>query len=246
VRRAHGTHQSRRKKRRHRDPLDRSYPTFLARPPEERKLLIDIGFITDLFQSHPLREPDDRLVDLSNAFSLLLTTWIVADFRLLALLSKNYAARYRQFMDNLRSQYRIRCSKNPNTASHWLLGQIDRMELPDFRRYKTHQDDLTLVNSYDALKKAFAPAFRSTSRDDRFRATLAKLATVAVGRRINAEDLEDPTGASLSDYCQLVLHTSAVNLSRARQRLRKYNLMLTRSLSREVSAVLAVLRRQEP
>jgi hypothetical protein len=204
-----------------------------------------IGFITDLFQHQPLSEHNGRIIELSalDALSLLLTTWIVADFRLLALLSPRYAKRYLKFIDNLRREFRIRCTKNPKTAAHWLLRQIDEMQLPDFRQNKTYQDDRTLVAEYDALKEAFAPVFRSRSRDDKSRATLAKLATDALGRQIKAEDLLDPTRTSLSDYCQLLLTTSAVNLSRARQRLRKYDRMLKRNVSRELSAVL---RRLEP
>src|SRR6266446_204645 len=120
------------------DPTDFSYLTFMAHPKEERGLLTDLGFIASLYHRHPLCTPDARTLDLTErtAFFLLLRTWVTAQYRLLASLDSRYAHRYLAFVDNLRREYRIRCSETPSAADYWLLRQVDQMRLPDQRQDK--------------------------------------------------------------------------------------------------------------
>ena len=209
----------------------------MAHPKEERGLLTDLGFIADLYHRHPLRTPDGETLTEGTAFFLLLRTWVTAQYRLLASLDSRYAHRYLAFVDNLRREYRIRCSETPSVADYWLLRQVDQMRLPDQRQDKSHRKDLALVTAYDALKEVFRPMFRGRSLPESSRVELAKLASDVLGHEIKPEDLPLPGTSTLAEYCLEFRRTSATRLSRARRRLRAYDRRESRMIRREIAAM---------
>lgn len=133
-------------------------------------------------------------------------------------LDREHGNRLLDHLENVLREHRLRRLEGDAAAHSWLISQLQQLELPDRRKWRTLQDDVILVKQYDALQRQLRPIFRELSSDARKRLQrAAPIVSAIIGRPKPADQL--PTNPKLAQFCQEILNVTGVTLSRARLRV---------------------------
>jgi hypothetical protein len=120
-------------------------------------------------------------------------------------------------MDDLFKETRHRWLNGDSRAYTSLLAELRAGPLADLRVGKSLPADKVLVRTYDHLRQALSPLFRSVREIEQRNKQVASIVSGILRRPVLPDDL--PKQRSLSSFCCEVLQTTPVNISRARRRL---------------------------
>jgi hypothetical protein len=118
---------------------------------------------------------------------------------------------------DLLKETRHRWLNGDSHAYTWLLAELRAGPLADLRVGKSLPADDVLVRTYDALRQALSPLFRSVHESEQRRQQAAPIVSTVLRRAISQEAL--PEERTLPTFCCALLRTTPVNISRARRRL---------------------------
>lgn len=124
-------------------------------------------------------------------------------------------------MDDLWNETRNRWLHGDPRAYTSLLAELRAGPLADLRVGKSLPADQVLVRTYDHLRQALSPLFRSVQEIEQRNKQVASIVLGILPRPVLPDEL--PKQRSLSSFCCEVLHTTPVNLSRARRRLSSWS-----------------------
>jgi hypothetical protein len=156
------------------------------------------------FESLALRHSNQQVVDHDSTGVAALVVGLLTTIQRL---DREHGYRLLDHLGNLFREHRLRRLEGDAAANSWLISQLQELDLPDRRRWRTLQDDVILIRRYDTLQQQLRPIFREHASDARRRLQRAARIVSAITGHLRLAD-QLPTNPKLAQFCQEILNVT--------------------------------------
>ncbi len=124
--------------------------------------------------------------------------------------------RARHWLNSVLAEYEVRALEDLKKGIEWAVETLRTPRLPDLRYTRILQEDQRLVARATVLRRRLKPIFQVHRESAKRNAAAAPIIAQVLGRAVRPDQL--PAESSLAAFCDQLLGTTSVTLSRARRR----------------------------